>query len=86
MYKILIHNKALKYYENLDKIKAKRINKAIEILSDDPFQSQHVKKLKGLLEGKYRFASGDLRIVYSVNTDNKTIFIEAIGSRGNIYK
>ena len=29
---------------------------------------------------------GDLRIVYSVNREEKTVLIEAIGPRGDIYK
>jgi mRNA interferase RelE/StbE len=86
MYKVLIHNKALKYHESLDKTRARRINKAIEILSSNPSEGQHIKRLKGILEGKYRFASGDLRIVYSVDRENKTVLIEAIGPRGDIYK
>lgn len=86
MYKVLIHNKALKYYESLDKAKARGINKAIEILSNNPLEGQHIKRLHGRLEGKYRFAAGDLRIVYSVTRENKTVLIEAIGPRGDIYK
>jgi len=29
---------------------------------------------------------GDLRIVYRVNSEEKTVLIEAIGPRGDIYK
>jgi mRNA-degrading endonuclease RelE of RelBE toxin-antitoxin system len=37
-------------------------------------------------EGKYRYEVGDLRIVYRINETDKTILIEAIGPRGDIYK
>ena len=86
MYKILTHKKAVKYYENLDDKTAKRINKAFEAISKDPIENPHIKRLKGAHEDKYRFAVGDLRIVYQINTKDQTILIEAIGPRGDIYK
>jgi mRNA interferase RelE/StbE len=86
MYKVFSHKKAVKYYESLDEKTAKRINKAIEAMSRNPLEGLHIKRLRGTQEGKYRFAVGDLRIVYWVNEEEKTIFIEAIGPRGDIYK
>ena len=86
MYKVFPHKKAVKYYESLDEKTAKRINKAIEAMSKNPLQGAHIKKLRGTQEGKYRYAVGDLRIVYRVNEQENTILIEAIGPRGDIYK
>jgi len=86
MYKVFPHKKAVKYYESLDDKTAERINKAIEAMSKNPLEGPHIKRLKGIHEGKYRYAVGDLRIVYRVNVENKTILIEAIGPRGDIYK
>ena len=86
MFKILLNKKAIKYYEGLNVDYTKRINKAIEKISNDPFCGSHVKKLVGKLEGKYRYKIGDLRIIYSVDENKKIVFIEAIGPRGNIYK
>jgi len=42
--------------------------------------------MRGTYEGKYRYAAGDLRIVYRVNAETKIILIEAIGPRGDVYK
>ena len=86
MYKTLLHKKASRYYESLNDKKTKRINKAIDSMAKDPFQGVHIKKLKGKMEGKYRYAVGELRIVYNINVDGKTILVEAIGPRGNVYK
>ena len=86
MHKVFPHKKAVKYYESLDDKTAKRINKAIEGISSNPLEGPHIKRLMGRHEGKYRYAVGDLRIVYRVNIEDKTILIEAIGSRGDIYK
>lgn len=52
----------------------------------NPTEGFHIKKLRGELEGKYRYHMGDLRIIYFVDTEERIIFIEAIGSRGNVYK
>ena len=86
MYKIFPHKKAVKYYENLGDKTARRINKAIEAISRNPLEGLHIKRLRGTHGGKYRYAVGDLRIVYRVNSEEKTVLIEAIGPRGDIYK
>jgi mRNA interferase RelE/StbE len=86
MYKVFPHRKAGKYYESLDDKTAKRINKAIEAMCRNPIEGPHIKRLRGPHEGKYRYAVGNLRIVYRVNVKEKTILIEAIGPRGDIYK
>ena len=43
-------------------------------------------KVKGRLEGKYRYDVGNFRVIYYADVDNKTIYVEAIGPRGNVYK
>lgn len=86
MYKAFPHKKAAKYYESRDDKTAKRINKAIEAMCRNPMEGLHIKRLRGRHDGKYRYAVGDLRIVYRVNVEEKTILIEAIGPRGDIYK
>ena len=86
MYKVFSHKKAVKYYEGLNDKTAKRINKAIEGISANPLTGLHIKRLSGTHEGKYRYAVGDLRIVYRINVEDKSILIEAIGPRGDIYK
>ena len=86
MYKVLPHKRAVKYYESLDDKTAARINKAIDRISENPHEGQNIKKLSGRLAGKYRCKVGDLRIVYRIDENSKTILIEAIGPRGDIYK
>lgn len=86
MYKISLHKKAIKYYQSLDNNTAKRINKAIDEISKNPFEGANIKRLKGKYEGKYHYKVGGLRIVYRAAEDAKTILVEAIGPRGNIYK
>ena len=66
MYKVFPHKKAVKYYESLDDKTARRINKAIDAISRNPLEGLHIKRLRGTHGGKYRYAVGDLRIVYRV--------------------
>ena len=86
MFKVSLHKKAIKYYVSLDDKTAKKINKAIEEISENPFEGSHIKKMRGTYEGNYRYAADDLRIVYRVNAETKIILIEAIGPRGDVYK
>jgi len=86
MFKPFLYKKATKYYESLDDKTATRINKAIDNMIKSPFKGRHIKRLRGELAGKYRYEVGDLRIVYRVVSEEKTIFIEAIGPRGDVYK
>jgi mRNA interferase RelE/StbE len=86
MYKTIVFKKADKYYQKLDDERARRVNNAIEKMIESPLEGPHIKKLRGQHQGKYRYAVGDLRIVYQVDLEQKLILIEAIGPRGDIYK
>ncbi len=46
---------------------------------NNPFDVNKTKRLKGRLEGKYHYVIGNLRIIYSVDEEKKTIYIETIG-------
>ncbi len=86
MYEVLISHEAEKYYKKQDKDAKRRINKCIDSLCKEPFSGPNIKRLHGKLEGKHRYRIGDIRIVYEVNTKNKTVEIKSIGSRGDVYK
>ncbi len=86
MYDVFISNEAEKYYKKLDKYTKKRVNKCIDAIRDNPFSRLHIKRLHGKLEGKYRYATGNLRIVYDIDIENRTVKINAIRSRGDVYK
>ena len=86
MHKLEFYKQAAKYYSKLDTKTQRRINIAVNEMVKNPLEGPHIKKLKGRLEGKYRYDVGGLRIIYYVDTDDKIIYVEAIGSRGDIYK
>ena len=45
-----------------------------------------VKKLKGDWKGYYRLRKGKLRIIFDVDLNNRSLFVEKIDFRGRIYK
>jgi mRNA interferase RelE/StbE len=86
MFKAVLSKSAVEQYLKLPSSHAARINKAIDILSENPHHHQNIKKLKGELDGFYRYRSGVYRIVYSVNNQAGTIEIVWIGQRNKAYK
>jgi len=45
-----------------------------------------VKKLKGSWKGFYRIRKGKIRIIFSVDYENKILFVNKIDFRGDVYK
>ena len=86
MFEVLVSHEADKYYKKQDRDTKRRINKCIDNLSREPLFGPHIKKLHGGLEGKHRYEVGGIRIVYEVNTKGKIVEINAIKSRGDVYK
>ncbi len=86
MFRLEFYKQAARYYNKLDVKTQRRINTAIDEIIKNPFEGPHIKKLKGRLEGKYRYDIGSLRVIYYVDEDNKIIYVEAIGPRGDVYK
>jgi len=45
-----------------------------------------VKKLKGEWKGYFRIRKGRLRIIFSIETSHRSIYVERIDFRGDAYK
>ena len=86
MYKVILHKNAAKYYRNADKKLQGRINTAVDIILENPRYHVHIKKLEGELKDMYRYRLGNLRILYELQGDIKTIRIKAIEARGSVYR
>jgi len=86
VFEILVSHEAEKYYKKQDRDTKRRINKCIDNLSREPLLGDHIKKLHGELEGKYRYEVGGIRMVCEVSTKSKIVEIKAIRSRGDVYK
>jgi mRNA interferase RelE/StbE len=86
MYRLKFYKHAAGYYKKLDQKTQRRINIAMDEIIENPFEGTHIKKLKGRLEDKYCYSLGRLRVIYYLDENNKIIYVEAIGPRGDIYK
>ncbi|CAM4399611.1 type II toxin-antitoxin system RelE/ParE family toxin [Paenibacillus alkaliterrae] len=85
-YKITFSNDAEKSLGKLDKPMIKRIFKALDLLSIDPFEAPNVKRMKGSEDQVFRLRVGNFRIIYEIKNDELIICVMRIGPRGDIYK
>ncbi len=75
---------ALRQLRKLDPAARRRIQAAIELLSEQPRPSG-AKKLTGG-EGEWRARTGDYRIVYEIHDHVLLVLVAAIGHRREIYR
>jgi mRNA interferase RelE/StbE len=86
MFEIELSTKAERFYRSADNKTTRILNRCFEVISKEPFYHSNIKKLHGEFEGSYRYRSGDLRIVYSIDEKNKIVYIEVITDRGKSYR
>jgi len=87
-YRVLVHRKAKDTYDNLPPETQKRVKKALQELTKDPFKPRtnaDIRKLSGTKGRKpaYRVRVGDYRIVYDI--DGKDILVTILFHRGKEY-
>lgn len=86
MYTIFFHQEAKKHLTKFTQSYKNRIGKALTILRSDPQKNTlNIKKLTSSKNNLYRIRLGELRIIYELNTNNRTIIVRDIDYRGNIY-
>lgn len=85
MYQIILHRRAVNFYNKSSDKQKNRISKAIDKLKENPLYDKDVKKLRGKLRGKHRIKIGHFRIVYLVDKERNRVIIESIGPRGDVY-
>ena len=73
---------AIKDLSKLEQKEAKAITKKIEAASNNPYNK--FERLKGYED--YKLRSGNYRIICLLSHKTKTIIVEKIGHRKNIYK
>ena len=75
---------AANQFEKLDDDMKKRIKSALENISNNPFRSSQIKKLKGVTN-EYRYRVGSYRIIYHVNKNDSLCTILGIRPRSRTY-
>lgn len=83
-YKLIYHKSSLKFIAKQEKAIQKRIAEGLKGLLEIPPEGD-IKSMKGY-EELYRLRIGTFRILFNVNHDEKIIYIQTIGNRGDIYK
>lgn len=81
---IVYSRSAAKAIKNLDNKMKQRMKTAIEGLIEIPPRGD-IKKLQGVSPMVYRLRVGKYRVIYKYDDKKNTLFIKAIGSRGDIY-
>ena len=85
-FEVQFTNKAEEHYNSLDTNMTRRINKAVDRLTQNPFFGPNIVKLKGSFTRRYRYRVGDYRIIYEVDTLNNECIILSISTRGKSYR
>jgi len=85
-YEVKFHKNALKSIQKLDSSTRNRILDHINILSENPRNSELDIKIMQGFENRFRLRIGSYRVVFSIYKDQLIIVIIRIGSRGDIYK
>lgn len=82
-YKIFFKRSVEKDFKSIPKKDLKRILDRIEMLADDPRPSGS-EKLTG--QERYRVRQGLYRIVYSIQDNERTVWVVKVGHREDVYR
>ena len=84
-YKVRWHEKTLKDLKDMDRAAAQAIiSKIKSYIVKSPLELG--KPLSRNFKGMYRYRSGDYRVVYTIDLENREITILRVGHRKEIYK
>ena len=75
-----IHSPALRgYYEKIS-------TSIYPILAENPYYGPNIKRLKGKLKGIYRYRIGNYRLFYTIDENEKRVFILDFSHRKDAYR
>ena len=77
-------NEASKQYKALNEDTKRRVNVALNTISESPFQGGNTRKLQGC-QNEYRYRVGRYRIIYHVDKENRMCTILGILPRKDAY-
>jgi mRNA interferase RelE/StbE len=85
-YKVIVHKRAVKYLKSLSAVQKDRIKQSLKKLEKGIDDMADIKQMAGDWTGYYRTRVGSVRIIFWIERELKTIYVDHIGSRGDIYK
>ena len=80
--------KVVNFIRRRDQGTQERINAAFEYIVRSPFRHENptiIKRLRGTKGERFRYRIGDIRFIYRVDRERRTIRIIQIDNRGDIY-
>lgn len=83
-YKLIYHKSAVKFIAKQEKAVQQRISIGLRGLLEIPPEGD-ISNMKGHA-GLYRLRIGTFGVTFRIDHIEKVIYIEAVGSRGDIYK
>ncbi len=83
-YQLTYHREAIKFLSKQEKAIQERIAAGLKGLTEFPPRGD-IKKLKGY-DHAHRLRVGSFRVVFEVSHSEKIVYIQAIDSRGGMYK
>jgi len=86
VFEVRLTPEARRFYERASPKTQRLLDRCFAILKETPMWHARVKRLHGPLEGRFRYRVTSLRVIYTVNREARRVIIEAIGSRGEIYR
>ena len=88
-YKVMLHQRAEKFLDDLDERTKDRIKRSLRQLQEDPIRGRPGSDIRRLVGTKgrqdlFRLRVGDFRVIYAVEGD--AIWVTEIFSRGRGYR
>jgi mRNA interferase RelE/StbE len=83
-YRIELAPAAARQLRKLDLSARRRVQAAIELLTDNPRPSGATRLVGG--EGEWRVRTGNYRVIYEIHDEVLLVLVVAVGHRREIYK
>jgi mRNA interferase RelE/StbE len=85
-YKVIVHKRAARYLKGLPEVQKQRITQSLKELEDGIAGKTDVKSMAGEWKGYHRMRIGHSRVIFWIDHKLKAIYVDHIGSRGDVYK
>lgn len=85
-YKVVVHNRAIRYLNKLPEFQRERIKQSLKELENGIAETPNVRPMAGDWKGYYRMRLGNIRIIFWIDHPARMIYVDHIGSRGDVYK
>jgi len=85
-YRVVLSERGERSLRKLNGGDRERVIKKLVILKHFSKDTPNVKRLEGCLKEISRLRVGDMRVIFALDRENKTIWVLEAGYRGQIYK